>query len=84
MTFPFHLGFTYTATTPTSCYEMPSSPVLAVSNYINRSPICVFSTDANGNVLLTVSNLRTSGSPAPTYYGLYFNGITTGPSARSS
>jgi len=56
---------------------------LAISNYINRLPQCVFST-VNGDIVLTVTNLRTSGTPAPTYYGLYFSGLTTGPSARQS
>jgi len=80
--FPAHLGFSYASTTPTVCYEMPTS--LQTSNYINRAPACVFSTDSTGGIVLTVSNLRTSGTPTPTYYGLYFTGLTTGASARSS
>ena len=57
---------------------------MATSNYIDRDPSCVFSTDADDNVVLTVANLRTSGTSQQTYYGLYFSGLTTGPSARSS
>lgn len=60
---------------------MPTS--LSTSNYIDRAPSCVFSTVDSATVL-TISNLRTSGSPTPNYYGLYFAGLTTGPAARSS
>ena len=45
-------------------------------------PGCIFSTDVNGNTILTVSNLRTSGTQ-PTSYGLYVIGLITGPAACS-
>jgi hypothetical protein len=44
----------------------------------------VFSTDDDDNIILTVTNLRSTGSPTPYYYGLYFTGLTTGPAARQS
>jgi hypothetical protein len=60
---------------------MPAN--LGTSNYNNRLPVCVFSKDASDNVVLTVSNLRTTGTN-PTNYGLYFTGLKTGPAARSA
>jgi len=77
ITFPSHLGFSYSSTTST-CTEVPAT--IVTSNYISRAPSCTFST-VNSNVLLTVTNLRVTGSTKPSYYGLYFSGLTTGPAA---
>ena len=74
ITFPSHLGFTYSSSTAT-CSEILN--LGSESNYVNAAPSCKFST-VDLNVLVTVTNLRTSGT-LPPYYGLYFEGLTTGP-----
>ena len=56
---------------------------MATSNYKNSSPICAYSINSAGDVILTVTNLRTT-SPVPTQYGLAFNGLTNGLSAVTS
>jgi len=76
------MGFSYESSTPSSCYEQPAG--LTVSSFINRQPICTWSTDANKNIVLLVSNLRTTGTSAPNFYGVQVSGLKTGPSARSS
>ena len=68
ITFPAHLGFTYTSTTAT-CSEIVNSG--SDSNFVNSAPSCIFST-VNKNILVTVTNLRTSGTYLPAYYGIYF------------
>lgn len=44
----------------------------------------MFSTDGSTGALeVTVSNLATT-SPSPNYYGVLFDGLTTGPAAREN
>lgn len=57
---------------------MPAT--IVTSNYISRAPICTFST-VDSDILLTVTNLRVTGTTKPSYYGLFFSGLTTGPAA---
>lgn len=75
------MGFSYSSATPSLCSE---AFALAVSNFNSREPICVFSTESSGEIKLSVSNLRTTGSPTPSTYSIVFNGLKNGPAARSS
>lgn len=53
---------------------------MATSNYKSSTPICAYSINSAGDVILTVTNLRTT-TPVPTQYGLAFDGLTNGQSA---
>ena len=74
------MGFTYSSSSPTAS-EYPVG--LTDSAYINREPIVAITTDDDDNILVTVSNLRTT-TPSPTNYGVYISGFTTGMAARDS
>jgi hypothetical protein len=47
---------------------MPSD--IIVSNYLSGIPNCKLAYDTDGNVVLTVNTLRTTGIPDPFSYGL--------------
>lgn len=79
--FPAHLGFVITEETPSLCTEPYAS---STSNYNSRTPVCALSEDSDtGEVLLSITNLRTTGSAISLYY-LQFSGLQNGPSARKA
>ena len=75
-----YMGMSYTSSIPSLCAEVGTSSL--TTSYNNRLPVCQFSTDSDGNIVLTVENLITSRQP--TSYKLSFSGLVTGPSAKSS
>ena len=73
------MGFTYASATPSVCAE---ANAVSTSAYNSRTPNCLFTTDTDDNVLLTVTNLNTAIDT--TLYGLEVFGLKNGPSARTS
>jgi hypothetical protein len=76
------MGFKYESAKPDSCTESPADIVL--SNFIDSKPECALSTNANGDIVLTVTNLRGGTFNPPQQYGVFFTGLTNGNSAESS
>lgn len=76
------MGFSYENSKPEYCKEVQT--LIPESNYINRTPICRFLTDSDGNILLEVTNLRIKGNSHPTQYGVIFGGIVNGKAGLSS
>jgi len=59
VTIPAHLGFTYSSASPTAAEKNLGSSNNA---FFDRSPVVALSTNSDGDLLITVTNLRT-GSP---------------------
>lgn len=76
------MGFSYESSKPDYCHEVQT--LIPESNYIQRTPICRFLTDNDGNILLEVTNLRVAGNVHPTQYGVIFGGLINGKAGFSS
>jgi hypothetical protein len=81
LTIPARLGMAYASATPSICIESPAG--MNPSNYNSGQPYCTFTTDGSSNILLTVTNLRTTGTTIYSY-GLTVDGLTIGPAAYTN
>ena len=79
VTIPAHMGFTFASASPTAAEKNLGSSNNA---FFDRAPVVALSTNADGDLEITVTNLRT-GSPDQTIYGISIDGFTNGPSART-
>ena len=59
VTIPAHMGFTYSSASPTAAEKNLGSSNNA---FFDRAPVVALSTNSDGDLLITVTNLRT-GSP---------------------
>jgi hypothetical protein len=72
----------YDNSVPDLCSESP--PGKTPSSFQSATPICAYNTNDDGDLVVSITNLLQSTSYQPDYYGVRFDGITTGNAAIES